>query len=87
MKTWYQHFACFEENKLNSRKKGPQCCITQFYSKGIPMLNELVIKNTPVKELVLFYQPEEHPTLDQFSDKSVQCFLCLAVTILNFERG
>ena len=50
------------------------------------MLNELVIKNTPVKELIIFYQPEVYPTLDQISDKSVQCFLCLAVTILNFER-
>ena len=30
------------------------------------MLNELVIKNTPVKELILFYQPEEYPTLINF---------------------
>ena len=39
-----------EENKLNSRKKGPQYCIISFYSKDIPTFNELVNKNTPVKK-------------------------------------
>ena len=50
----YQHVVYFEENKLSIRKKGPQYCITPFYSKYIAMFNELVIKNTPVKELVNF---------------------------------
>ena len=36
--------------------------------------------------LILFYQPEENPTLDQVLEKSVQCFLCLIVTISNCER-
>ena len=50
----YQHVVYFEENKLSIRKKGPQYCITPFYSKDIAMFNELVIKNTTVKELVNF---------------------------------
>ena len=41
---------------------------------------------TIILTLILFYQPEEYPTLDQILDKSVQCFLCLVVTILNSER-
>ena len=50
MKIYNQHIVYLEENKLNSRKKGPQYCIILFYSKDIPMFNELVIKNTTVKK-------------------------------------
>ena len=32
------------------------------------------------------FQPEENPTVGQLSDKDVQCFLCLVVSILNSER-
>ena len=34
---------------------------------------------------IKLYQPEEDPTVVQISDKDVQCFLCLVVTILNCE--
>ena len=33
-----------------------------------------------------FIDLKKIPTLDQISDKSVQCILCLVVTILNPER-
>ena len=36
--------------------------------------------------IILLGQPEEDPMLDQILDKSVACFLCLVVTILNSER-
>ena len=44
------NIVCLEENKLNSRKKGPQNCKISFYSKDIPTFNELVIKNTNAKK-------------------------------------
>ena len=39
----------YSKNKFKGRKKGPQYLIISFYSKDIPMCNELVIKNTLVK--------------------------------------
>ena len=32
------------------------------------------------------YQPEEDPTKGQISDKDVECFLCLVVSIINSEK-
>ena len=36
--------------------------------------------------LIKLYQPEEDHTGGQISDRDVQCFLCLAVIILNSEN-
>ena len=36
--------------------------------------------------LIKLYQPEEDPTVGRISDKDVQCFLCLVVSTLNFEK-
>ena len=50
MKIQNQHIVYLEENKFNSRKKGPQYCIISFYSKDISMFNVLTVKKTLVKK-------------------------------------
>ena len=35
---------------------------------------------------IKLYQPEEDPIVGQMSDKDFQCFLCLVISVLNFER-
>ena len=35
---------------------------------------------------IKLYQPEEDPTKGQISDKDVECFLCLVLSILNSEK-
>ena len=36
--------------------------------------------------LFILYQPEEDPAVGQISDKDVQCFLSLVVSILKSEK-
>ena len=55
LKTWkYKINIYLEENKFRGRKKGPQYCIISFYPKHVPTFNELVIKNTPVKNFYFY---------------------------------
>ena len=35
---------------------------------------------------IKLYHPEEDPKKGQISDKNVECFLCLVVSILNSEK-
>ena len=37
------------QNKFKGRKKGSEYLVMSFYSKYIPMFNEILIKNTLVK--------------------------------------
>ena len=37
----------------------------------------------PYRQPIKLYQPEEDPSEGQISNKDVQCFLCLVVSILN----
>ena len=48
MRILNQYIVYLEENKSNSRKKGPQLSLIAFYSKDIRTFNKFEIKNTPV---------------------------------------
>ena len=41
----YVYIVYIEQNKSNSMKIGPNCCIIPFYQKDMPTFNELLIKN------------------------------------------
>ena len=53
-----------------------------FSRRPEDVLKTFVSAGFPIK----LYQYEEDPTKGQMSDKDVECFLCLVVSILNSEK-
>ena len=63
-----------KDNNMFVLCKGFICLIDKAFSK----------KAEPFT--IKLYQPEEDPAKGQISDKDVECFLCLVVSIINSEK-
>ena len=68
-----------KDNTMFALCKGFFCLI----DKVIKRRQNLSLQST---FLIKLYQPEEDPTKGQISDKDVECFLCLVVSIVNSEK-
>ena len=74
-----QHILYLEDNKYSNYRRVSPASKTNLMMK----IQNLWLESTfPVT----LYKPEKDPTVDQISEKDVQCFLCLVVSILNYER-